>query len=73
MDTPDEARRRAGSYFKQDKAKDPYAAFMQQRKNDEAALEAKTARLRTLRLAKEAAERDAAPRRVIAKGKVAGV
>ena len=71
MDTPEEVRRRAANYFKKDKARDPNAALMNERKKIEAALDAKTARLKSLRLAKEAAERDAAPRRVVAKRNVA--
>ncbi len=56
----EEARRNARNFFAKDKASDKESAAARERRKTEAALEEKTARLRALRLAKEASDREAA-------------
>jgi len=55
----EEARRQARHFFAKDKDKE--SAILKERMKTEAALDEKTTRLRALRLAKEAADREAAP------------
>jgi hypothetical protein len=57
----EEARRKARTFFAKDTEKE--VAAERERKKSEVALEEKTARLRTLRLAKEAADRETAAAR----------
>ena len=59
----EEAQRNARNYFAKDKQQ-PSAALIEKTKAD-AAQVAKTARLRELRLAKEAADRDTAAKKAI--------